>query len=186
MGVLDLFRLDGKRALVTGCKRSIGRAMALTLAEAGADIIGVSKSLETRDSDIERKAAHRGSHFKVMPVTFADREELHGFISRVQEDVPRIDILVNKAGHILRAPASEHPESYWDEIIETNLSTQFLLSQAIGKHMLANNAGKIIFTALLLTFQSGITVPGYAASKGAPLANSQNLWRMSASVRVFK
>lgn len=167
MGVLDLFRLDGKTALVTGCKRGIGKAMALALAEAGADIIGVSKSLETSDSDIGREVRALGRTFQGYACDFADREALHGFISRVQEDVPRIDILVNNAGHILRAPAAEHPETYWDEIIETNLSAQFFLSQAIGKRMLSNNAGKIIFTASLLTFQGGITVPGYAASKGA-------------------
>jgi 2-deoxy-D-gluconate 3-dehydrogenase len=78
-----------------------------------------------------------------------------------------IDILVNNAGTILRRPAAEHPDEYWDEVIETNLNAQFLISREVGKGMIERGAGKIIFTASLLTFQGGITVPGYAASKGA-------------------
>ena len=167
MAVLDLFRLDGKTALVTGCKRGIGKAMAIALAEAGANIIGVSKSLEAHGSEIEKEVLNLGCKFSGYTCDFSDREALHSFIHRVQNDFSKIDILVNNAGHILRAPAVDHPESYWDEILETNLSSQFLLSQAIGKMMLDHGSGKIIFTASLLTFQGGITVPGYAASKGA-------------------
>jgi 2-deoxy-D-gluconate 3-dehydrogenase len=167
MAVLDLFRLDGKTALVTGCKRGIGKAMTLALAEAGADIIGVSKSLEPTGSEVEKEVLALGRKFHGYTCDFADRNAVHAFIRQLQVDCPLIDILVNNAGHILRDPAADHSEAYWDEILETNLSAQFLLSQAIGKKMLANKAGKIIFTASLLTFQGGITVPGYAASKGA-------------------
>ena len=84
----------------------------------------------------------------------------------VKADFPRIDILINNAGTILRQPAAEHSDAYWDKVMETNLNAQFILSREIGKEMLARGSGKIIFTASLLTFQGGITVPGYAASKG--------------------
>ncbi len=167
MNVLDLFRLDGKVALVTGCRRGIGRAMAVALAEAGADIVGVSRSLETTGSQVEKEVAARGRRFTGYACDFADRSTLLAFLARVKADFPVIDILVNNAGAILRKPAAEHPDEYWDEIIETNLNAQFLLSRELGKGMLERGSGKIIFTASLLTFQGGITVPGYAASKGA-------------------
>ena len=167
MNVLDLFRLDGKVALVTGCRRGIGRAMAVALAEAGADIVGVSRSLETTGSQVEKEVAARGRRFTGYACNFADRSALLAFLARVKSDFPVIDILVNNAGAILRKPAAEHPDEYWDEVIETNLNAQFLLSRELGKRMLERGSGKIIFTASLLTFQGGITVPGYAASKGA-------------------
>ncbi len=167
MSVLDLFKLDGKTALVTGSKRGIGKAMAVALAEAGADIIGVSKSMEASGSDIEREVTALGRKFRGYACDFAHRESVYAFLRQVQADVPVIDILVNNAGTILRKPAAEHPDEYWDQVIETNLNSQFVISREIGKAMLARGAGKIIFTASLLTFQGGITVPGYAASKGA-------------------
>lgn len=167
MGVLDLFRLDGKTALVTGCKRGIGKAMAIALAEAGADLIGVSQSLESSGSDVEKEVIRRGRKFKGYACDFSDRTALYAFIQRVKADFPVIDILVNNAGTILRKPAAEHPDEYWDKVIEINLNAQFVLSRELGKEMVARGSGKIIFTASLLTFQGGITVPGYAASKGA-------------------
>ena len=167
MNVLDLFRLDGKVALVTGCRRGIGCAMAVALAEAGADIVGVSRSLEPAGSQVEKEVAARGRRFTGYACNFADRSALLAFLTRIKADFPAIDILVNNAGAILRKPAAEHPDEYWDEIIETNLNAQFLLSRELGKRMLERGSGKIIFTASLLTFQGGITVPGYAASKGA-------------------
>src|SRR5262245_42836595 len=167
MTVLDLFKLDGKIALVTGCRRGIGKAFAIALAEAGADIVGVSKTLEPKDSEIERQVTALGRKFRGYRCDFNNREAVRDFIAKVSTDVPVIDILVNNAGTILRKPAAEHPDEYWDEVIETNLSSQFLLSREIGKGMLERRAGKIIFTASVLTFQGGINVPGYAASKGA-------------------
>ncbi|RRJ94232.1 SDR family oxidoreductase [Opitutaceae bacterium TAV4] len=164
------FRLDGKIALVTGCKRGIGRAMAIALAEAGADIIGVSATLETTASgavsDVARDVTALGRKFTGYAADFSKRDALMTFIKQVKADHPRIDILVNNAGNILRKPAAEHPDEYWDAIIEINLSAQFLLSREIGRDMIARGSGKIIFTASLLTFQGGINVPGYAASKG--------------------
>lgn len=166
MATLDLFRLDGKTALVTGCKRGIGKAMALALAEAGADILGVSASLEAGGSEVEREVTALGRSFRGYRCDFADRPALYEFIRQVRADAPVIDILINNAGTILRAPAAEHPDEYWDQVLEVNLSAQFILSREIGQGMLERGRGKIIFTASVLTFQGGITVPGYAASKG--------------------
>jgi 2-dehydro-3-deoxy-D-gluconate 5-dehydrogenase len=167
LGILDKFRLDGKTALVTGCRRGIGKAMAIALAEAGANIIGVSQSLEPTGSDVEKEIVGRGRRFNSYRCDFADRASVYGFIEQVKADFSVIDILVNNAGTILRKPAAEHPDEYWDKVMEINLNSQFVLSRELGKEMVARGAGKIIFTASLLSFQGGITVPGYAASKGA-------------------
>jgi 2-dehydro-3-deoxy-D-gluconate 5-dehydrogenase len=161
---LDLFRLDGKTALVTGCKRGIGKSMALALAEAGADVIGVSKTLESTGSAIGREITALGRKFTGYTCDLGNRKSVQEFL---RTDFPAIDILVNNAGTILRKPAAEHPDEYWDQVIETNLNAQFFISREIGKRMVERGSGKIIFTASLLTFQGGITVPGYAASKGA-------------------
>jgi 2-deoxy-D-gluconate 3-dehydrogenase len=166
MNILDQFRLDGKIALITGCKRGIGLAMAVGLAEAGADIIGVSASLEPSGSEVEKAVLALGRKFTAYQCDFSDRAALSAFLATVRENHPVIDILVNNAGSIRRAPAAEHPDEFWDEILEVNLSAPFILSREIGRDMLARGSGKIIFTASLLTFQGGITVPGYAASKG--------------------
>lgn len=167
MSILDDFQLDGKIALVTGCRRGIGKGMALGLAEAGANIIGVSRSLETEGSQIEQAVRSLNRDFKGYACDFSDRDALYIFIERVKADFPVIDILVNNAGTILRKPATEHSDTYWDEVIEINQSTPFILTREIGKRMVERGQGKIVFTASLLTFQGGITVPSYAASKGA-------------------
>src|SRR4029079_17583110 len=151
---------------VTGCRRGIGKAMALALAEAGADIAGVSKSLEREGSEIEREVTALGRKFRGYTCDFGNRDSVRAFLRQALADLPVIDILVNNAGAILRKPAAEHPDEYWDEVVETNLSSQFVITREIGKRMVDRGAGKIIFTASLLTFQGGITVPGYAASKG--------------------
>ena len=140
-------------------------AMAIGLAEAGADIIGVSATLELNGSDIEKAVTALGRKFKAYQADFSDRESLYEFIKAVLRDYPRIDILVNNAGTILRDPAAEHSDEYWDEVLEVNLSSQFILSREIGRSMLAHGSGKIIFTASLLSFQGGINVPAYTASK---------------------
>ncbi len=163
---MEMFSLAGKTALVTGCKRGIGKGMAVALAKAGADIIGVSASLELTGSDVEKEVTACGRSFKAYQCDFSDRQALRTFVAAVTAAHPVIDILVNNAGTIKRAPAAEHPDEIWDEVIEVNLSSQFVLSREIGKGMIERGSGKVIFTASLLTFQGGITVPGYAASKG--------------------
>lgn len=162
-----MFDLKGKTALVTGCKRGIGFAMAEALAEAGANIIGVSASLKKENSAIGNRVAEIGQHFTAYQCDFSNRESLYKFIKEIKTNHRDIDILVNNAGTIRRKPAVEHSDEYWDNVIEVNLNAQFILSREIGKDMVKKGSGKIIFTASLLTFQGGITVPGYAASKGA-------------------
>lgn len=166
MGILDRFRLDGSTALVTGCRRGIGKSIAIALAEVGADIVGVSRSLEPRGSEVEREILALGRAFGSYACDFADRKALYAFLERLSAEVPRIDIVINSAGAILRKPAAEHPDEYWDTLIEINLNSQFILAREIGRKMIERGAGKIIFIASLLTFQGGITVPGYSASKG--------------------
>jgi 2-deoxy-D-gluconate 3-dehydrogenase len=163
----SLFDLSGKTALVTGCNKGIGKAMALGLAEAGADIIGVSGSLELSGSDIEKKVQAVGRKFKAYAANLSDRESLYAFIHKLQAENPVIDILVNNAGTIMRKPAAEHPDDYWDTVLSLNLDAPFILAREIGKKMIEKGSGKIIFTCSLLSFQGGINVPGYAASKGA-------------------
>ena len=165
MGILDKFDLSGKTALVTGCRRGIGRAFAQGLAEAGADIVGVSASLAS-GSEVEGDVTGLGRSFRPYACDFSDRDALRTFIAQVKADVAQVDILVNNAGTILREPAADHPDEYWDKVIEVNLNAQFVLAREFGKEMVARGCGKIVFTASLLSFQGGITVPGYAAAKG--------------------
>ena len=167
MVILQQFDLTGKTALVTGCNKGIGKGMALGLAEAGADIIGVSASLELSGSEIEKEVTALGKKFKAYQCDFSNRESLYAFIKKVLAENKTIDILINNAGTIMRAPAAEHSDEDWDKVININLDAQFILAREIGKHMLQRGSGKIIFTCSLLSFQGGILVPGYAASKGA-------------------
>lgn len=166
MSILDRFSLTGKTAVVTGARRGLGKAMAVALAEAGADIVGTSAAMEPHDSAVEREVLAAGRRFWGMACDLGDRAAVRSLIQAVKSDCPPIDILVNNGGTILRKPAAEHPDDYWDRIIEVDLSAQFVLAREFGRDMLARGAGKIIFTASLLSFQGGITVPGYAAAKG--------------------
>ena len=167
MSVLSSFSLEGKTALVTGCKRGIGRGMAEALASAGANIIGVSTTLERSGSEVETSVRDMGRDFTAYQCDFSNRPNLMSFIEMVQDSGVVPDILVNNAGTIKRQPAVEHGDEIWDQVIEVNLSAQFILSREIGREMVKRGSGKVIFTASLLTFQGGITVPGYSASKGA-------------------
>lgn len=162
-----MFTLEGKTALVTGCNKGIGYAMALGLAEAGADIVGVASSLSLTESDIAKQVAKLGRKFTAYRADFADRASIYSFLDDLFKNNSNIDILVNNAGTILRAPAAEHPDEYWDKVMSINLDAPFILAREVGKRMVVRRRGKIIFTCSLLTFQGGITVPGYAASKGA-------------------
>lgn len=162
----DLFSLKGKIALVTGCNKGIGRGMALGLAAAGADVIGVSSSLAP-GSSIEEEIKALGRSFSPYQADLTDRASLYEFIGKVRQENDRIDILMNNAGMILRNPAAQHPDEYWDRVLSINLDAAFILAREFGRDMLTRRSGKIIFTCSLLTFQGGINVPGYAASKGA-------------------
>jgi 2-deoxy-D-gluconate 3-dehydrogenase len=160
------FDLSGRTALVSGCKRGLGRAMANALAKAGADIIGVSATLNPKGSDVQNDIEALGRSFTGYTCDFSEKNQVLEFAQKIRTDFERVDILVNNSGTIKRAPAAEHSDDDWDEVIEVNLSSQFRLTREIGRDMVRRGSGKIIFTASLLSFQGGITVPGYSASKG--------------------
>ncbi|MBC8403471.1 MAG: SDR family oxidoreductase [Candidatus Marinimicrobia bacterium] len=161
--MLGIFDLKGKTALVTGCSRGIGHACAIGLARAGASIIGVSKSGKLDDT--AREITTIGGKFTGHRCDFLNRDAVYTFIKTVLSEITP-DILINNAGTILRAPAVEHSNEYWDNVIEVNLNSQFIISREFGRKMVERGGGKIVFITSLLSFQGGITVPGYAASKG--------------------
>src|SRR5678815_3080918 len=165
MQTLKMFELTGKTAVVTGCNTGLGQAMAIALAETGADIIGCSSKGEAPET---KKAVEAlGRKFSYHGVDLSDRDQVYAFINKVKANHKRIDILVNNAGTIMRKPAAEHPDEYWDKVIAINLDAQFILGSEFGRHMIEQGGGKIIFTCSLLSFQGGINVPGYTASKSA-------------------
>jgi len=161
------FRTENKIALVTGCSSGIGMAIAIELAESGADIIGVANDLPLSGSDVSKAVEAAGKKFYPYVADFSSRESLYTFLDKVKAEHPRIDILINNAGHIMREPAATHSDKYWDLIIDINLNAQFIITRELGKRMVEQQYGKIVFTCSLLSFQGGINVPGYAASKGA-------------------
>ncbi|MFJ6659785.1 SDR family oxidoreductase [Streptomyces sp. NPDC091377] len=162
---MNAFDLTGRLAVVTGARRGIGRAMARALAEAGADVIGVSATLEASGSGVERDVVAAGRAFEAIRADFADPGAVRALGADLAGRERPVDILVNNAGTIRRAPAAEHPDADWELVLQVNLSAQFALSRAVGAAMVARGRGKIIFTASLLSHQGGITVPGYTAAK---------------------
>jgi len=164
---MNMFSLQGKKALVTGCNKGIGMGMALGLAEAGADIIGVSSSLALSGSEIEKQVKALGRNFTPYQADLSDRNSIYSFLTALKQSGILPDILVNNAGTIRRNPAVVHTDEDWDHVLAVNLDSQFILAREIGKQMVERGSGKIIFTCSLLTFQGGINVIGYAASKGA-------------------
>ncbi len=161
------FSLEGKLSVVTGARRGIGLAIAESLAQAGADVVGVSAALEPEGGEARRRVEQHGRCFWSMPADLGDREQVRGLLDRINALERPVDILVNNAGTIHRAPAAEHPIPAWDHLLEVNLTAPFVLAQAIGGAMTTRGTGKIIFTASLLSFQGGINVAAYTASKHA-------------------
>ena len=166
MKLNQLFDLTGKTALVTGCSRGIGESMAIGIAEAGANIIGVSGTL-TPGSNVEQEVKRTGREFTSYAIDLGNRKDLYSSIEKIKSAHPVIDILLNNAGIIKRNPAAVHTDEEWDEVLNVNLDAAFILAREFGKEMIKRKSGKIIFTCSLLSFQGGINVPGYAASKGA-------------------
>jgi len=158
------FDLSGRTALVTGCRRGIGKAAATALASAGADVIGVSASL-AEGSEVATAVEAQGPSFAAYRCDLGNRAEVRELVAAVRGAHEKIDILVNNAGTIARVPAAEHPDELWDHVLEVNLTAQFILARELGRDMVARGSGKIVFVASLLSFQGGITVPGYTASK---------------------
>lgn len=167
MNSTDLISFKNKTAVVTGCSRGIGNAIAVKLAEAGANIIGISASLAESGSEVEASVLATGREFAGHSCDFRSREDLYELLESIKSNHSKIDILVNNAGSIYREDAETHKDEDWDRIIAINQTAAFILSRELGKLMLKHKAGKIINIASLLSFQGGIRVPGYAASKGA-------------------
>lgn len=164
MNILEKFKLDGKVALVTGAARGLGQAIAIALAEAGADIAVHSHHIE--DAAKTCQAVEACGH-RAVPIfgDMSDKETPTLLIQETIDKFGKIDILINNAGMIRRAPAVDFTEEDWSQVIEVNLSSIFRLSQAAGRKMIEQGGGKIVNIASLLSFQGGITVPAYTASK---------------------
>jgi len=161
--ILDRFRLDGKVALVTGASRGLGAVMASALAEAGADVAVHGNSRTPRETCARVEAAGR----RALPLVADLADGSDGrLVEGVLAGLGRLDILVNNAGIIRRAAAADHADADWDAVLAVDLTAVFRLARAAGRHMLGRGSGKIINVASLLSFQGGVSVPGYAAAKG--------------------
>jgi 2-dehydro-3-deoxy-D-gluconate 5-dehydrogenase len=163
--VLDLFRLDGKVAIVTGGNRGLGKAIVYGLAQAGADIAIIQRS--NRESEVVNQVRELGKKCEVFFYDLSNMNNIPKIVKEVKNKFGRIDILVNNAGVQRRAPAIDFSETDWDYVMQVNAKSVFFLCQAVGREMLEQGKGKIINIASLLSFQGGYTVPAYAASKGA-------------------
>jgi 2-deoxy-D-gluconate 3-dehydrogenase len=156
--------LAGKIAVVTGANRGIGRAIALALAEAGADIVGTSRQMSDEES-IAKEVRALGQKFFPFACDMKNRAESTALAKKVLTEVGQVDILVNNAGTIRRENIADYSLADWDEVVEVNLTAPFILTQDFGKPMLERGVGKVIFISSLLSYQGGIRVPAYTASK---------------------
>ena len=164
MSILEKFKLDGKVALVTGASVGLGQAMATALAEAGADVV-CHCHFDGEADETCREIEKLGRQSFSISGDLSDKETPGKLIDEIVERFKKIDVLINNAGMIRRAPAVEFSEEDWTLVLEVNLSAVFRLSQAAGRKMIERDAGKIVNVASLLSFQGGITVPAYTASK---------------------
>ncbi|GIQ69174.1 2-deoxy-D-gluconate 3-dehydrogenase [Xylanibacillus composti] len=162
---MNWFDLTGKTAIVTGAGRGLGKAIAAGLAQAGADVALVTS--RTSAEQTKQLVEQHGRRAHIVQCDVSDRDQLPLLIAEVKRVFGRIDILVNNAGVIRRTPAAEHAYEDWQDVLDVNLNAVFVLCQLAGREMLAQGSGKIINIASMLSFQGGITVPGYTASKHA-------------------
>lgn len=170
---MNLFDLEGKVAIVTGASRGLGKAIAIGLAEAGADIVGIGpSSMSETKTEIEKK----GKRFLEIREDLSTTDNIEKIIQKILEEFNRIDILVNNAGTIRREDAIDYKEEDWDYILNLNLKTVFFLSQKVAKQFIKQNTGgKIINIASMLSFQGGIRVPAYTASKSGVMGITKAL-----------
>lgn len=162
--ILNKFKLDGKIALVTGASSGLGQAIAIALAEAGADVACHARSKDKADETLAA-ITDLGRRAVVVTGDVADSSVPTGIVEDTIAEFGRVDILVNNAGTIRRSPAVDYSEDDWETVIQVNLSSVFRLSQAAGRRMIDQGSGKIVNIASLLSFQGGVTVPAYTASK---------------------
>jgi len=181
--VLEKFKLEGKSAIVTGASRGLGQSMAVVLAEAGADIVAVSTN-EANLADTEASVIDLGKKCVRVACDLSKKDDVDNLVKKALTAFGTIDILVNNAGIIRRAPAVQFSDEDWQAVIDTNLNGLFRLSREIGRQMIKQGAGKIINIASLLSFQGGINVPSYAASKGAVMQLTKALANEWASKNI--
>lgn len=165
--ILDAFRLEGKVAIVTGCDTGLGQGMAVALAEAGCDVVGVNRKIPVQTAE---KIHALGRRFLAIQADLSQQESLNDIVTQTVSTFGRIDILVNNAGTIRREDALNFSEQDWDDVMNLNLKSVFFLSQAVARQFLTQGqGGKIINIASMLSFQGGIRVPSYTASKSGVL-----------------
>jgi 2-deoxy-D-gluconate 3-dehydrogenase len=162
---MGLFDLSGKVAIVTGGAKGLGGGISLGLAKAGADIVIITS--RDQDRNVENQITAMGRRVLTIIADLSVEAGLSKLIEQVLQTMGKIDILVNNSGIIRRTPAAEHSSQDWHEVLQLNLNAAFFLSQLVGREMIKQGSGKIINIASLLTFQGGINVPGYTASKHA-------------------
>lgn len=184
MNVLESFNLTGKVALVTGANRGLGKAMAIALAEAGADIVGLNRSGEAEETC--QKIQSLGRRYLSIPSDLGKSsvQDLSAVVDRVVKEFGRLDILVNNAGIIRRTPALDFNEHDWDDVLQINLKAAFFLSQAAARVIVKEQRGKIINVASLLSHQGGIFVPSYTAAKSGLLGLTRALANEWASLGI--
>jgi 2-dehydro-3-deoxy-D-gluconate 5-dehydrogenase len=163
--ILEQFRLTNKVALVTGSGQGLGQGICLAMAEAGADIAGVDLGPEAADTEVKVKSLGRRYFHQQANLIQAPVADLQKLVDNAVTHYGHVDILVNNAGIIRRAPLLEHTEKDWDDVVQINLKAVFFLCQAAARYFIPQKSGKIINIASMLSFQGGILVPGYTASK---------------------
>ncbi|MFG6089336.1 2-dehydro-3-deoxy-D-gluconate 5-dehydrogenase KduD [Enterobacter soli] len=165
--MLDTFTLSGKVAIVTGCDTGLGQGMAVALAQAGCDIVGVNRKIP---EETAARVTALGRRFLAIRADLGKQESIHDVVTKAVAEMGRVDILVNNAGTIRREDALSFSEKDWDEVVDLNLKSVFFLSQAVARQFIAQGqGGKIINIASMLSFQGGIRVPSYTASKSGVL-----------------
>ena len=165
--VLNAFDLTGKVAIVTGCDTGLGQGMTLGLAQAGCDIVGVTRRIPHETAE---KVQALGRRFTAIQADLSRQDQIAAIVTQAVAAMGRVDILVNNAGTIRRADALTFSEKDWDDVLNLNLKSVFFLSQAVARQFIAQgDGGKIINIASMLSFQGGIRVPSYTASKSGVL-----------------
>lgn len=159
------FDLSGKLAVVTGARRGIGLGIATALARAGADIVGVSAAMEEGESPLRAAVEGAGRSFTPMQADLQDRDAMDRVTQRLLAEHAPVEILVNNAGTIARLPAVDHDDASWDRVMEVNITSAFRLSRALAPGMIERGRGKIIFIGSIMSYQGGLNISSYAASK---------------------
>ncbi|KAF4325757.1 hypothetical protein G195_000409 [Phytophthora kernoviae 00238/432] len=167
-----MFSLENKTAIITGGNRGLGEAMSLGLAKAGANVVVIARN---ENPELEQKIKSLGRKYKMIPLDLSDISKFEETVECVNNEFGSVDILINNAGVQKRHASIEFPEEDWDFVLNVNSKAVFFLCQAVGKKMIEQGKGKIVNIASLLSFQGGLTVPAYAASKGAVMQFTKSL-----------